>query len=208
MKRTISSTEAIVIENIERLLKDNRLPQAKLASLTGIPGITLSQVLNNRMVMRIDHVHRIAEAFGLPPYQLLMKDLTEDIPSMIERMRNTPGSREQALSDLVTALSAYVKETPRVEQFSLFKFVREEPMQRGNVKVYETHIRDKAVIYNFCAHMKKIKKVVGIKIFSQSSSQNKKIHLGTLPKLLAEYNYNRTTRKGIFHFYQEKNNNE
>lgn len=201
MKRKSSETEATVITNIKHLLQLNRLSQAKLASLTGIPGITLSQVLNNRMVMRIDHVHRIAEAFGLPPYQLLMKDLTEDIPSMIERMRNTPGSREQALSDLVTALSAYVKETPRVEQFSLFKFVRDEPRPRGIVKVYETHIREKSVIYNFCAHMKKSPKVIGIKIFPQLSGLAKIAHSESPPSPLAEYSFNRTTRKGVFNFY-------
>lgn len=201
MKRRISGTEAIVIENIERLLKDNRLSQAKLATLARIPGITLSQVLNNRMVMRVDHVHRVAEAFGLPSYQLLMKDLTEDIPAMIERMRNTPGSREKALPDLVTALSAYVKETPHVEEFSLFKFVRDEPQPRGVVKVYETHIRDKAVIYNFCAHMKKAPKVVGIKIFPQLSGLAKIAHVQNPPPTLAEYSFNRTTRKGVFNFY-------
>lgn len=201
MNRTLSDTEVIVVENIKRLLKDTRLSQAKLAALAGIPGITLSQVLNRRMVMRVDHVHRIAEAFGLPPYQLLMKNLREEIPRLLDRLRTTPGAREQTMTDVLTALTAYVKEGPRVEHHSIFKLIGEEPKGRGIVQIFQTHVRDRAVIHNFCIHAKKSKKVVGIKIFPLMTGLAKIAQAGKSPPLLAEYRYNRTSRKGQFKYY-------
>lgn len=201
MSRILSDTETIVIENIKRLLKDTQLSQAKLAALAGIPNITLSQVLNNRMVMRVDHVHRIAEAFGLPPYQLLMKNLSEEIPKLIDRLRSTPGTREQAMTDVLSALTAYVKEGPSAERHSIFKLSREEPKGRGIVQVFQTHVRDKAVIHNFCIHAKKSKKVVGIKIYPLMTGLAKIAQEGKHPTLLAEYQYNRTSRKGQFKYY-------
>lgn len=103
---TKPNPQLMLAVNISRLLASHKdiNNQTKLAKKSGISQPTISRILSQELVASIDTVQRLANAFGLAAWQLLVDNLDPDNPPMLRELSEE--DRENA-KRLIWALRAF-----------------------------------------------------------------------------------------------------
>lgn len=90
-------TERIIAANLRTLMKHAKHSERDLEKLSGVSQKTINNVLHARGEAKIPTVDKIAQAYGLHGWQLMMKSLPHDLTK--------PGSTVSALVENFIAAS-------------------------------------------------------------------------------------------------------
>ena len=75
------STAEVFVENLKYLMRLHDYKQISLAEKAGLSQKTISNILTNRQVPSIETVQRLAEAFSLDGWHMMMPGLPDDLKS-------------------------------------------------------------------------------------------------------------------------------
>lgn len=80
MKTRLIQREAI-IRNLRHLMRKEKLSEQALAKRAGVAQKTINKILNNQSAPTLDTISRLAAAFGLNNWHLIMPNLPDELIS-------------------------------------------------------------------------------------------------------------------------------
>jgi len=72
-------TAKVLARNLHYLMEDRGWTQAETAKRAGCDQKTISNILNEKKISKLDLVDSIAKAFGLHPWPLILPSLIDDL---------------------------------------------------------------------------------------------------------------------------------
>lgn len=102
----------VVAANLARLMKATPSldTNTKLFNRAGIPVATISRILNGKTACTIDMLDRIAPAFNLEPWQLLVPNLSPSNPQILRTSSDTEEALYTKIRELIEEREAAKRE--------------------------------------------------------------------------------------------------
>jgi len=111
MARDRPATRETVAANLKALLRIRQWSQAELARQAGLPTRTVNSVVNMEGACTVETADKLAAAFGLRGWHLLIPNLPDDLmnspslSSLVESYANLNAGSRELINDLASKLA-------------------------------------------------------------------------------------------------------
>jgi len=192
LREELTETEKIVIENLKRILKVNKMSQKQLARALAMSEASVNQLFTGRMRFKVKHLDKISNLFSISPNKFLIKDMKEnEIGKQIKKVLID-------IDEIIKNENIFSEEDET--RTTAVKLLKESPdiVRRGKLREYITRVKDEKFLRYFCNREKLKPKVTKIIIYYDLGS-SKSSGLGKIIQKYSkqDFNLNNYSKKKI-----------
>ena len=198
----MTGLEETVINNINRLLKLNKMSRKSLARAIGIPEVSLDAVIHGNMKLSLDLIQKICLVFNISAPELMTQNFI-GTDSLIKSLESLKGGSE-LLGVIVSQLEGTIKGISEInptdeelrERYSVIgnSDISIDSWNQRKIKYY-SNADDEVFLRSFCRRIARSGKYDVIDIYytfiEKGDSDN---------RLLARLIYNRENKKSEFQY--------